>query len=217
MAVQKRAINPADKLKRKEKILKTAWQLYKKKDGRLPTVSVIAQASGLSKGSVYLYFKTKNEIFLYLYMHQLRQWHEAVVAQLKNRPNPISIQEYAEITTDYVIKNPLLLKMGSIVTGVLEQNMEEQVILDVKTQIAGILDDRSQLTCKLFSGLTFGQWVNVHLRIYALIFGLWQMFYNPPNIHRLLQKAEINIFESDFSESVVKSVATFLKGALPME
>jgi hypothetical protein len=63
----------------------------------------------------------------------------------------------------------------------------------------------------------FRPWVNVHLRIYALIFGLWQMFYNPSNIHKLLQKAEINIFELDFFESVVKSVATFLKGALSSE
>jgi AcrR family transcriptional regulator len=61
-----------------EKILKTAWKLYKKTDGKLPAVSLIAQKTGLSKGTVYLYFKTKDEIFLQLFMHQLRKWHEYV-------------------------------------------------------------------------------------------------------------------------------------------
>jgi len=41
MAVKKRAINEKDKLKRKKKILQTAWELFKKENGKLLTVSVI--------------------------------------------------------------------------------------------------------------------------------------------------------------------------------
>ena len=78
MVTQKRAISEKDKLKRKEKILKTAWKLYKETDGKLPAVSLIAQKTGLSKGTVYLYFKTKDEIFLQFFMYQLREWHEYV-------------------------------------------------------------------------------------------------------------------------------------------
>ena len=73
MGLQKRARSERDKQKRREKLLKTAWQLYKRNEGQMPTVLQIAAKAGLSKGTVYLYFKTKEEIFLQLYVHQLQQ------------------------------------------------------------------------------------------------------------------------------------------------
>jgi AcrR family transcriptional regulator len=215
MAIRKRAISEKDKLKRKEKILKTAWNLYKKNDGQLPTVSLIAQKTGLSKGTVYLYFKTKDEIFLQLYIHQLREWHEFVASKLQHHSGKISITEFAKIWTDYVVQNPLLLKMGSIARGVLEENTDERVIIDAKMQIAQLLDGCSQITCQIFPGLTGKQAVKILLRIYALVFGLWQITSSPPHIRQALKKAKIDTFEPDFPESAVESVATFLKGALP--
>jgi AcrR family transcriptional regulator len=193
MVTQKRAISEKDKLKRKEKILKTAWKLYKETDGQLPTVSLIAQKIGLSKGTVYLYFKTKDEIFLQLYMHQLREWHESVASKLQNHKGKISVTEFAKIWTDYVVKNPLLIKM----------------------QIAQLLEGCGQISCQIFPGLTVSQAAKIHLRVYALIFGLWQITSNPPHIRQALKKAKIKTFEPDFPESAVESVATFLKGALP--
>jgi TetR/AcrR family transcriptional regulator len=215
MVTRTRAISEKDKLKRKEKILKTAWKLYKETEGKLPSVSLIAQKTGLSKGTVYLYFKTKDEIFLQLFMYQLREWHVSVASKLQSRKGKISVAEFAKILTDYVVKNPLLLKMGSIVRGVLEENTDERVIIDNRMQIARLLESCGQISCQIFPGLTVDQAAKIHLRIYALIFGLWQITSNPPHIRQALKKADIKTFEPDFPESAVESVATFLKGALP--
>jgi AcrR family transcriptional regulator len=217
MAVEKRAMNDKDKMKRKEKILKSALQLFKKNNGKLPTVSVIAQKAGLSKGSVYLYFKTKNELFLYLFILQLREWHESVEKQIKKCNDRITIEKYAELTSAYLVKHPMVLKMGSVVTRVLEESVDEKVILELKVELARLLDDRSRLTYRLFPGLAVDQWMNVHLRVYALLFGLWQMFYSTPHFHEILERGENGIFEPDFFKSASNSIATFLKGALNNE
>lgn len=214
MAIKKRAISEKDKKKRKEKILKTAWNLFKKTDGQLPTVSMIAQKSGLSKGTFYLYFKTKEEIFLQLHIHKLQEWHQTVADKLDKCSGNISEVEFAEIYTDYVIKNPLLLKMGSLVRGVLEENTDEKIILENKMQIAQLLERCGQLTCQNFSGVTLNQAIQIHMRIYALIFGLWQITSSPEHVRKMLKKAQIHAFEPDFHDIVVESVATFLKGAL---
>ena len=140
MVIKKRAISEKEKKKRKEKILKTAWNLFKKADGQLPTMSVIAQQAGLSKGTLYLYFKTKEEIFLQLYLHKLQEWHESVADNLNKSSGNISETEFAEIITDYVIKNPLLLKLGSLVRGVLEENTDEKIIVETKMQISQLLE-----------------------------------------------------------------------------
>jgi TetR/AcrR family transcriptional regulator len=214
MVIKKRAISENEKKKRKEKILKTAWNLFKKADGQLPTMSVIAQQAGLSKGTLYLYFKTKEEIFLQLYLHKLQEWHESVGDKLNKSSGNISETEFAEIITDYVIKNPLLLKMGSLVRGVLEENTDEKIIVETKMQISQLLERCGRLTCQKFSGVTLSQAVQIHMRIYALIFGLWQITSSPKHIRKMIDKARINAFESDFYDIVVESVATFLKGAL---
>lgn len=214
MVIKRRAISEKDKKKRKEKILKTAWNLFEKADGQLPTVSVIAQKSGLSKGTFYLYFKTKEEIFLQLYLHKLQEWHESVASKLGKCSANISEVEFAEIITDYVLKNPLLLKMGSLVRGVLEENTDEKIIVETKMQIAQLLERCGRLTCQNFSGITLNQAIQIHMRIYALIFGLWQVTSSPKHIRKMLNKARINAFEPDFHDIVVESVAAFLKGAL---
>ena len=215
MAIKKRAISEKDKQKKKEKILKTAWNLFKKAGGKLPTVALIAQKSGLSKGTVYLYFRTKEEIFLQLYLNKLQEWHESVAEKINKCSEKISEVEFAEIITDYVIKNPLLLRLGSLVRGVLEEKTKDEGIVESRMQIAHLLECCGQLTCQNFPGVTLDQAVKIHMRIYALIFGLWQITSNPERIRRLLKKAEIDAFEPTFSESVVESVATLLRGALP--
>ncbi len=214
MPVEKRAINEKDKLKRKDKILRTAWYLFEQNDGQLPTVSVIARASGLSKGSVYLYFKTKSEIFLNLYIHQIKAWHLSVEKKLKKAGDQISIEEYAALTAEYLVKKPLLLTLGSMVAGELEKNADKAVILELKMELARVLSRRSQMTARLFPGLEIKEWMNIHLRIYALIFGLWQMYYSSPQIHQVLGDKETGLFESDFYKSARDSVTVFLKGAL---
>jgi len=215
MVIKKRAISEKDKQKKKEKILKTAWNLFKKAEGKLPTVAVIAQKSGLSKGTVYLYFKTKEEIFLQLYLNKLQEWHESVADKIDKCSGKISEFEFAEIITDYVIKNPLLLRLASLVRGVLEEKTKDEVIVETRAQIAHLLECCGQLTCQNFPGVTLDQAVQIHMRIYALIFGLWQITSSPERIRRLLKKAEIDAFEPQFHEVVVESVVTLLKGALP--
>ena len=64
----------------------------------------------------------------------------------------------------------MVLKMGSVVTRVLEESVDEKVILELKAELARLLDDRSRLTYGLFPGLAVEQWMKVHLRVYAPYF-----------------------------------------------
>ena len=214
MAVLKRAISEKDKLKRREKILKTARTLFEKNDGTLPTISEIAQKAGLSKGSVYLYFKTKNEIFLSLYMHHIRLWHDSLAEAVENFAGDITVAEYSRVLTQYLIRNPLVLRMWSLINVFFTGNIDEKMFMDFKIQLAGLLKDHGKLTYKLFPDLSMDRWLEIHFRIFALILGLWQVYYSPNQMKKLVRESKINIFEHDFSDSVVDSVTTFIKGAL---
>jgi AcrR family transcriptional regulator len=66
----RRAVATEDQKKRKQAILVAARDLFNAGDGTLPAASEIAAAADLAKGTVYIYFRTKEEIFLALLLQE---------------------------------------------------------------------------------------------------------------------------------------------------
>ncbi len=65
----KKAQNEDKKLIKTNSIIKAATELFIENNNELPTVNQIADRSNIAKGTVYLYFKSKEHIFLSI--HQL--------------------------------------------------------------------------------------------------------------------------------------------------
>ncbi|WP_091275337.1 TetR/AcrR family transcriptional regulator [Alteribacillus persepolensis] len=62
MTTQKRQVKQT-----KKKLLNSAIQLISTCDYQHVTVDKIVEHSGVSKGTLYIYFKTKHEIFLHIF------------------------------------------------------------------------------------------------------------------------------------------------------
>ena len=76
----------ADKLHQlrgRANILDTAWQMFQQTNYTSFTIAEVAKASGLAKGRVYLYFKTKEEVFLSIQEEQLTAWFDEVDSSLQ--------------------------------------------------------------------------------------------------------------------------------------
>ena len=59
------ALSEEERLSRRTALLEEALRLYREQ-GKLPTVSNIAKVAGIAKGAVYLWFRSKEEIFVAL-------------------------------------------------------------------------------------------------------------------------------------------------------
>ena len=53
-----------ERLSRRDDILQAAWEVFSSKDYDSATVDDVAAAAELSKGTVYLYFQNKADLFL---------------------------------------------------------------------------------------------------------------------------------------------------------
>jgi AcrR family transcriptional regulator len=73
-----RAVASEDKQIRRNAILEAARNLFTSGDGTLPTASEIASVTGLAKGTVYLYFETKEEIFATLLVEGWRPFMQTI-------------------------------------------------------------------------------------------------------------------------------------------
>ena len=78
----KRAIDDKQKETRRRMILDSALHLFEDSDGHLSTVAAIADRSGIAKGTLYLYFKTREEIYLALLEDFLNSWFDLIDHQL---------------------------------------------------------------------------------------------------------------------------------------
>ena len=76
MAFEKRRIR--EKENRKSAILKAARKLFFEKGFKSVTVESIARKAELSKGAVYLYFKSKEEIYSQILLNDIDKFHKRV-------------------------------------------------------------------------------------------------------------------------------------------
>jgi AcrR family transcriptional regulator len=81
----RRAIEPAEKLSRREAILDAAGFLVAKNPNHLPSVEQVAQAALLAKGTLYLYFESKEAIYLALHQRHVQAFFAGLIQRLESK------------------------------------------------------------------------------------------------------------------------------------
>jgi AcrR family transcriptional regulator len=66
MAIRQRAVHARDKEERRHAILDVAERLLLHSTRRGPSMADVADEAGLAKGTIYLYFRSKEELLLAL-------------------------------------------------------------------------------------------------------------------------------------------------------
>ncbi len=74
----------------REKILQTAIEIFSQKGFHETRMEEIAKKASVAKGTIYLYFKTKRELFSSLLSHALSLVEEAIQKGNKNLRDPLS-------------------------------------------------------------------------------------------------------------------------------
>lgn len=121
----KKAKSQQQKLHRTNTILEAAEKLFVGADGELPSVIQIANEAGLAKGTVYLYFKTKEAIFLTLLERYLQLWFQDLDKQLR-RYESHSTTEICDYLGHYWATHPNLGQLYRISDAILEANVDDK-------------------------------------------------------------------------------------------
>ena len=74
MALKQRAVAEEDKEERRNALLDAAEALFLEHPDRMASVAEVAEAAGVAKGTVYLYFPSKEEMLLSLHERQVARF-----------------------------------------------------------------------------------------------------------------------------------------------
>lgn len=98
--------------RRKRDILRVARGLFLEKGYSNVTVERIAQKAALSKGAIYLYFRSKEEIYVQILMHDIEKFHEKVTHIFsEERPASVIIADFTDFYINFFLVDKELFRI----------------------------------------------------------------------------------------------------------
>lgn len=211
--MMRHAIHVQDKAARRASILAAARELFLRAPDRLPSAALIASAAGLAKGTAYLYFRTKEEIFMTLL---LQEWggvvelvHHAFRAD--EHPRKRKVSQFLSSYADYLHAHPELLKLEALKYGILERNLTPGLLRSFKTESAAALAQAGQAVDAALA-LPMGRGIRLLIHTYALTLGLWQSLDSPQACHELGDESALALPKLDFQIELQTALAQYWHG-----
>lgn len=209
---QTRARREEDKQQRHSDILAAASRLFDTRPYASLRMDDIAREAGLAKGTLYLYFASKEEVFLALQMQEIAAWMQGSRAAFGALPGVLAEDEFVRLLVASLVQQPRLMKLLALLHTVLEQNASAQSILAFKQELLSQFALSGPLLAARL-GLLLEDGPRLLFHIYALLIGLWQVAVPAPVVSRVLEENDsLALLRLDFSRELEFAVAALLRG-----
>ncbi len=215
MVFNKRAVQEGQKAERREIILDKAGKLLMKKDFNSITVAEIAKEAGIAKGTVFLYFKTKEEIFLQLQTNYYAEWFKDINERLNgmlSSGKDSGIKEFVKMATSTLKKQPLLMRLIPILHVIIEQNIDRERAVEFKKFLHLQVINTAELVEKCLPFLKKGEGAFVLMSVQSLIIGSINLTETTPVIKKLMKEKGLDIFVMEFEDIFEESLAKLITG-----
>ena len=207
---KQRAIASEDKEARGHAILDAAERLFLKHPERMASVSEVAAAAGLAKGTVYLYFPSKEEMLLALHERHVGAFFGALMRKIV-QPGPVGFDDVFGVTRDTLIRLPGYLELTSRCFALMDRAIPEETALAFKARVAATLSAAGVHLERHF-GLARGDGVTLLLHSYGLLVGLWQLLHPNERFGRAMRRPELKVLDRDYEREVERALRALWGG-----
>lgn len=210
----KRAITEQQKNERRRKVLASARRLFEQEDFQSITIAQIARKSGIAKGSVFLYFKTKEELFLCLTLEELEKWNDEFDRRLKEivYVKTAKSSDLVDLVDSTLMNNSILIRLLAMVNVILEQNIGFKQANQFKRALLEHALHTGHLLDRSVSFFRTGDGVRFYLYLYILIIGLHQASNPAPIIKQVLKHPDFHLFNINFRSYFLEMLKYLLDG-----
>lgn len=135
--IKRRAVTDAQKQFRRQEILDGARAHFAQVGYENFSMNQLAKRLGIVKGTLYLYFPTKESIILALYGRALEAWSEALKAELRDGlPDPVFIAHFYDLAMADPVLVPILIRLEHVI----EHNVSIELLIHSKRHFKACLD-----------------------------------------------------------------------------
>lgn len=203
-----RARNAEEKQQRRTEILKAAERLWENAPYAELSMNQVAREAKLAKGTLYLYYDTKEELFLSLLSEHVQDWFSDLIALLRQQP-VTTADELATVLLMSSDRYISLRRLSLLLNTVLDRNIKAESALEFRRLIRRNIYELSQLL-----NLPPQNTMEIVAHFYALMIG-WHQTGETPSIIYSTSDTEIFFHRPDFSQQLELAVRAVLQKLYP--
>lgn len=208
----KRARAPEAKTERRAAILGAAESLLRRDPAGAFSVDALARRAGLAKGTVYLYFRTREEVLLAVHEKQVHELFDAFEAAL-DAPGADG-QSVLEAGIRYHSSRPEAYALSGNCRSFLADRVSVDAAVRFKASLGPRIAALGARLETLLPGLAPGEGAALLINSHALIVGLWQLADTPPRLRKPMQRAGVPALRIDFEQQLIAALGDLWEGAV---
>lgn len=194
----KRARQDTQKLERRQTILDSAWKIFQRSSYESVTMDAVARETSLAKGTLFLYFRTKEELFLAVTAQQLSGWFASIDEALTQISGAAAKEQVIALMADSLRERSGFTRLLAILSTVLEQNVTYESALEFKRQLLGSMLHTGAELERCLPFLNPGEGAHLLMQCQAIVVGLWHLCDPAPMSKQVIALPEMRAFQVDF-------------------
>jgi AcrR family transcriptional regulator len=210
----RRAYRPEEKEERRRAILAGTQQMLMETPFPDLRMTDLAARLGLAKGTLYLYFATKEALFLAVLRAELGAWFDRAEACLDAIPAGTGPARVAGALVAVLRERPLLPRLQALLHGVLEGNLPEgEALAFARSLQEGVQRVGARLE-RVLPGLKPSRGAQYLTRFHGLVVAGHLLSGRPPVVRAVLQDPDMALFDFRFDAFLGGAAADLLRGML---
>jgi AcrR family transcriptional regulator len=158
------------------------------------SMAELGRITGVAKGTLYLYFETREEVLLALYLEKLAAWEKRLTAMVDR---DASDEAFVAIFYEVAYADSALLALMSRLDSVIEHNVPTSTLIEAKRSMATILNRSAQALAPRLK-LSKAQSFDVLSSLGSLLIGTAQIDLGP-QIDKSALPDDVTAFMNAFS------------------
>jgi AcrR family transcriptional regulator len=214
--IQQRARRPEQKEERRQAILDAALRLWldERADGEF-TMARLAEHAGVAKGTLYLYFATKEELFLALLEDMFVSWCDDLTRKLRPLAGKGDPRRVARVLARTLAEREPLTRLFPQLASVLQLGMNKQKAVDFKQSVCARAEETEQAVERALPDLPPDGCHKVLLHTLALVTGVRQLYENEETLQRIMpEHTDLRCGHTVFEQEVEVGVTALIRGFL---
>jgi AcrR family transcriptional regulator len=213
MPALQRATQADQKVERYHAILDAAERLWLAHPERMASVAEVAALAGVGKGTVYLYFPSKEELLLALHSRYVEFFFQAMMT-LMAQSKSLTVEQIIGVVKTYMIAPPAFLPLASRCFALMEKSIPAESAAAFHHGIAQWLQRAGGELSRHFKQLNQEQAVSLLMQSYGLIVGLWQLLNPALESSKHMTAAEKRILRPDYTQELSSALLDLWAGRL---
>jgi AcrR family transcriptional regulator len=210
--LKRRSTTDQDKAERKLALQQAARALFEKKPIKDINVIDIVTRCKLAKGTFYLYYTSKEEIFLDILCQEFANWTEQVKLNFAKTKPTATFDDLAPLLLEALKKHELLLRLLPMLHVIIEQNVSDPAAAAFKRFLLRSMQSLVSGWCRAVPGAKPELTLTFLLQAHALLIGSHQVTSPPDNIKKLLADPELQPFDLAFWPFFTSSLHRLAQG-----